>query len=57
MAKSLKDLKTEPSHISEPVPLELMGDTMVPVAIWLYEDRGIPTPISGDPINKQLGEN
>ena len=54
---SFKDVKTEPGLLSIPVPKELLGDALVHTAVWLYEDHGIPTPVSGDPLKKNLGEN
>lgn len=55
--KSIKDVKTEASALSRPVPKELLGNALVSTAEWLYESQGIPTPVSGDPLNKNLGEN
>lgn len=60
MAKktSLKDIfKSESSFFSSPVPKELLGNGLVETAKWLHEYYGIPTPVSGDPLKKNLGEN
>lgn len=54
---SLKDVKTEPGFLSIPVPKELLENALVYTAVWLYKDHGIPTPVSGDPLKKNLGEN
>ena len=55
--KSIKDIQTEASALSHPVPKELLGTALVSTAKWLYESQGIPTPVSGDPLIKNLGEN
>lgn len=55
--KSIKDLETQAPVLSHPVPKELLGKALVSTAKWLYESLGIPTPVSGDPLNKNLGEN
>ena len=58
MAKpfSLKELMSKPSWFEGPLPLELVGDTSILEAELLYQ-HGIPTPVSGDPLEQNLGEN
>lgn len=39
-----------------PVPKEDFDQVPVDHLISVYEDQGIPTAISGDPVNKNLGD-
>lgn len=58
MAKpfSLKELMGSLHLFLVPLPLELVGDISILEAELLYQ-HGIPTPVSGDPLKKNLGEN
>lgn len=58
MAKpfSLKELMSKPSWLEDPLPLEFVWDISILEAELLYQ-HGIPTPVSGDPLKKNLGEN
>ena len=58
MAKpfSLMELMSKPPWFEGPLPLELVGDTSIFEAELLYQ-HGIPTPVSGDPLEQKLGEN
>ena len=58
MAKpfSLKELMRFTHWFEDPLPLELLGDISILEAELLYQ-HGVPTPVSGDPLEQNLGEN
>ena len=59
MAKpfSLKEFMGKPPWFENPLPLEFGGEISILEAELLYQHGGIPTPVSGDPLEQNLGEN
>lgn len=50
MAKSLKDIKPRTEWFDVPTPKDLLKNAQVDVLVFLHQNYGMPTPISGDPV-------